>query len=190
MPTLFLRETLEPSQPSLLQSTPRGEYVTITLNQAYYSDFFYFVPESCVKVTRAVALLALPKIWNLIYVSPASITAFQKNSSDMIRELAGGGSHVATLSGSRNITAHYVYQSGRQTGPSLEPVWLCQTGPKHGPVRYTWCAVISLSNQIAARTVPMPASLPAMIPSILPVAAWLPPPADSVIISDEFFGTQ
>ena len=49
---------------------------------------------------KSVPLLALPKLWNLIYVSPTSFTTFQKNSSDMIRELAGGGSHAATVSGS------------------------------------------------------------------------------------------
>ena len=62
-----------------------------------------------------------------------------------------------------------------QTGPEfrhiLGPVWHSQTGPKHGPVWqpdwYIWCVVIFMSNQNAARTVPMPASLPAMIPSAL-----------------------
>ena len=53
------------SQLSLLQSAICG-YVTITLNQAYHSEKKIFRARIVKLVTRAVALLALPKLWSLI----------------------------------------------------------------------------------------------------------------------------
>ena len=71
--------------------------------------------------------------------------------------------------------------------PRWQSSWVKFAYPRRHPRRL---ASFSLSNHVGSRIVPRQPTLPAMIPSALicpdplTVAPWLPPPADSLIISD------
>ena len=91
-----------------------------------------------------------------------------------------------------------------QTGPefrhNLGPVWLCQTDvwPQTrarlaARLVYMVCRYISVQLNCGKNRAEASVTSrhdPLCPPDPLAVAAWLPPPSNSLIMSDEIFGTQ